>query len=351
MNPKQFQQRFEAIVANVNTVIHGKDDVVRMALVAVCADGHILFEDVPGVGKSMMARALAVSMGADVNRIQCTPDMLPGDITGSTIIEPRTMKFAFRPGPVFTNILLVDEINRATPKTQSALLEAMAERNVSIEGTTHPLPDPFLVLATQNPVELAGTFPLPEAQLDRFLFKLRMGYPGGDAEKLVIRGNSRGLEVEKIGPVTSPREVIAMQDFAAKVVIPDAVEQYIVDIVTATRTDANLTLGASPRASITLAKASRVMAAADGRDSVFPEDVKVLLRPVLGHRLILTPDAQLRGETVDDLLERLVIRIKPPMGAAGPAPKRPRTDTGSGDSTGGNGVARARRPARRATTK
>jgi MoxR-like ATPase len=320
MNAKQFEQRFDAIVANVGTVIHGKEDVVRLALVAICANGHILFEDVPGVGKSMLARALSVTMKAETARIQCTPDMLPGDITGSTIIEPRTMKFAFRPGPVFTNILLVDEINRATPKTQSALLESMAERNVSIEGVSHPLPDPFLVLATQNPVELAGTFPLPEAQLDRFLFKLRMEYPDMEAERLVMRGNARGLEVEKLGPVTTTKEILDMQDFAAGVGMPEAVETYILQIVAATRTDPSLTLGASPRASITLGKASRVMAAADGRDTVYPEDVKVLLKPVLGHRLILTADATLRGETVDDVLERVTGRMKAPMGVTSEPP-------------------------------
>jgi MoxR-like ATPase len=344
MNAKQFQERFDAIVANVGTVIHGKEDVIRLALVAICANGHILFEDVPGVGKSMLARALATSMKADTARIQCTPDMLPGDITGSTVIEPRTMKFTFRPGPVFTNILLVDEINRATPKTQSALLEAMAERNVSIEGTTHALPDPFLVLATQNPVELAGTFPLPEAQLDRFLFKLRMEYPDIEAERQVIRGNARRLEVETLKPVTSTSEILAMQDFSADVVIPEAVETYILEIVAATRTDGALSLGGSPRASITLAKASRVMAAADGRDTVYPEDVKVLLRPVLGHRLILTADATLRGETVDDVLERVVGRMKAPMGVMAEAP-RPASKSTNG--TTGTATRRAAKKAAR----
>jgi MoxR-like ATPase len=333
MDAKRFQKRFDDIADNVSTVIHGKEDVIRLALVAICANGHILFEDVPGVGKSMLARALGMSMKADAARIQCTPDMLPGDITGSTIIEPKTMKFAFRPGPVFTNILLVDEINRATPKTQSALLEAMAERNVTIEGVSHPLPKPFLVLATQNPVELAGTFPLPEAQLDRFLFKLRMEYPNREAERLVMRGNVRGLEVEGVKPVTSTAEILEMQDFAADVVLPEAVESYILDVVEATRNDPALTLGASPRASITLAKASRVMAASDGRASVYPEDVKVLLGPVLGHRLILTADATLRGETVDDILERVVGRLKAPMGVTSAPPLE-------------NGAPRARRLAR-----
>src|SRR3954470_7570817 len=201
---EKFGQGFARIADNVNTVIHGKADVVRMALVAIFADGHVLFEDVPGVGKSMLARALSVSMGAQTARVQCTPDMLPGDITGSIVIDPQTMQFGFREGPVFTNVLLVDEITRATPKTQSALLECMAERTVTVDGRPRPLPEPFLVLATQNPVEQAGTFPLPEAQLDRFLFKLKMGYPDEDAELLVMRGNVAGLEVEKLGSVTTP---------------------------------------------------------------------------------------------------------------------------------------------------
>src|SRR4051795_10434423 len=214
MDPKRFSGIFNRIVDNINTVIHGKDDVVRLAMTAICAGGHILFEDVPGVGKSMLARAIGQSMRAEISRVQCTPDMLPGDITGSSVIDTKTMQFVFRPGPVFTNVLLVDEINRATPKTQSALLESMAEHNVSVEGTTHQLPNPFLVLATQNPVEQAGTFPLPEAQLDRFLFRLTMGYPGPEAARRVLRGNARGLEVEKLKPVCTIKEVLEMIELA-----------------------------------------------------------------------------------------------------------------------------------------
>src|SRR5881392_244829 len=208
MDIKRFNQIFDKITDNVNTVIHGKDDVVRLSMVAICAGGHILFEDVPGVGKSMLAIALGKSMQADTSRVQCTPDMLPGDITGSSIIDTKTMRFSFRPGPVFANVLLVDEINRATPKTQSALLEAMAERNVTVDGVTHPLPKPFLVLATQNPVELAGTFPLPEAQLDRFLFKLTMGYPDLEAERLVMLGNATHLQVEDMEPVVAATDIL-----------------------------------------------------------------------------------------------------------------------------------------------
>src|SRR3954463_13888952 len=290
LDVERFQESFRRVADNVNTVIHGKSDVVRLALVAIFANGHVLFDDVPGVGKSMLARALSVTMGADTARVQCTPDMLPGDITGSSVIDSSTMRLIFKPGPVFTNVLLVDEINRATPKTQSALLEAMAERNVSVDGVSRPLPKPFLVLATQNPVEQAGTFPLPEAQLDRFLFRLKMGYATADGERLIMRGNTRGLEVDGLEPVTTTAEMLSMQELATEVELPTAVETYIIDIVQATRDDNALTLGASARASISLAKAARVMAAADGRMQVYPEDVKVLLRPVLGHRLMLTPD-------------------------------------------------------------
>ena len=254
MDMKKFTEVFNTIVDNVNTVIHGKDDVVRLAMVAVIAGGHVLFEDVPGVGKSMLARALGQSMEADVGRVQCTPDMLPGDITGSSIIDTKTMNFVFRPGPVFANILLVDEINRATPKTQSALLEAMAERTVSVDGTTHKLPDPFLVLATQNPVELAGTFPLPEAQLDRFMFKLNMGYPDLEAERLVIRGNAKRLEVENLHAVVSTEDIRAMTDMASDVWICESVETYLLEITHATRSDPACTLGAGPRASIAITK-------------------------------------------------------------------------------------------------
>ena len=316
MDVQRFKHLFDQLAGNVSTVIHGKDDVIRLALVAMCANGHILFEDVPGVGKSMLARALGQSMRADTNRVQCTPDMLPGDITGSSIIDTSKgkMNFVFRPGPVFTNILLVDEINRATPKTQSALLESMAERTVTVEGTTNKLPNPFLTLATQNPVEQAGTFPLPEAQLDRFLFRLTLGYPDLESERLVLRGNARGLEVDTLKPVCGIEEMLEMIELAAQVEISEPVETYILEIVHATRKDPALLMAASPRASIALAKASKALAAADGREQVYPEDVRALLNPVLNHRILLTPDAMLRGETVDDVLDRATSRIKPPMG-------------------------------------
>ena len=334
MDIKDFQRTFDRIVDNVNKVIHGKDDVVRLSLIAICCGGHVLFEDVPGVGKSMLALALSKSFDAETARIQCTPDMLPGDITGSSIIDTATMSFQFKPGPVFTNVLLVDEVNRATPKTQSALLEAMGERRVSVDGVTRDLPKPFLVLATQNPVELAGTFPLPEAQLDRFLFKLTMGYPDYESERLVMRGNALGLEVESTTPVADTAEVIEMTRLASTVTVSSAVESYILDITHATRADGACTLGAGPRASIALLKASKVMAASDGRDMVYAEDVKALLRPVLAHRLMLTPDAVLRGEGVDEVLERVLSKVKPPLGVENTFPG---TDRDESDSTNGRG--------------
>ncbi len=326
MDITRFKTLFDRISDNVNTVIHGKEDVVRLALVAICANGHVLFEDVPGVGKSVLARALGASMQAEMNRVQCTPDMLPGDITGSSILDQKTMEFEFRPGPVFANILLADEINRATPKTQSSLLEAMAEKSVSVDGVTHKLPKPFIVLATQNPVELAGTFPLPEAQLDRFLFKLSMGYMDRDAEVEVMFDNEVQLAIEDLGAVVETKTVQQMIAYATTVNLSPDVAFYIVDLVHATRDDPALSLGASPRASIALLRASRALAASDGRSDVYPDDVRAVLLPIMAHRVFLNPDAVLRGESVDGVIERVVGRVKPPS-TGGP------TRAASGDGT------------------
>jgi MoxR-like ATPase len=314
MNAKKFHQNFDAIVDNVETVIKGKNDVVRLALVAIMCEGHVLFEDLPGTGKSMLARAIAESMNADSQRVQCTPDMLPGDITGSSILDQKKGVFEFRPGPIFTNVLLSDEINRATPKTQSALLEAMGERRVSADGVTYDLPRPFLVLATQNPIEQAGTFPLPEAQLDRFLFKLSMGYLSRDHEFEVMFDNSVHLSIEGIKPVVDTTVVRTMIEFAATTVeMSPEVGYYIVDLVHATREDPAVAIGGSPRAAINLLKSSRVLAASDGREHVYPDDVRAVLRPVLAHRIILQPDALLRGETVDGVIERVTGQVKAPL--------------------------------------
>jgi MoxR-like ATPase len=314
---QEFKKNFDMVVENVETVIKGKTDVVRLALVAMLCEGHILFEDLPGTGKSMLARALSESMNATANRVQCTPDMLPGDITGSSILDQKRGEFEFRPGPIFCNVLLSDEINRATPKTQSALLEAMGEKRVSADGVTYDLPRPFLVLATQNPIEQAGTFPLPEAQLDRFLFKLQMGYMSREAEFEVMFDNSVKLAIEDIGPVIDTEVVQDMIRYASTVEVSPEVGMYIVDLVHATRADAAAAAGGSPRASIALLRSARVLAASDGREHVYPDDVRAVLRPVLGHRVIMNPDAILRGDTIDAFLERVTSAVKPPVSARG----------------------------------
>ncbi|MCU1673485.1 MAG: ATPase [Frankiales bacterium] len=317
MTAAAFQEAFERIVANASLVIKGKEQALRLVLTAMVADGHCLLEDMPGTGKTMMARALSTSINARSNRIQCTPDLLPSDVTGAPVLDTRTGTFSFREGPVFSNVLLVDEINRATPKTQSALLEAMQERNVTLDGQTHRLPTPFLILATQNPVEQAGTFQLPEAQLDRFLVKLSVGYPDRQAEGELLDANKSTEAITRLGPVSSTEEILAMQAFCQDVDLPEPVKMYIVDVCQATRTDPSLLMGASSRASIALVKASRVRAASQGRAVVLPDDVRALLTAVIEHRLILTPDAQLRDETVSNVLERILTRIPVPLGVGG----------------------------------
>jgi len=297
----------------VGTVIVGKEDEIDLCIIGLLCRGHLLIEDVPGTGKTLLAKTLARATGCSFERVQFTPDLLPGDVTGVSVYNPQAQSFEFRRGPVFTQVLLADEINRATPKTQSALLEAMEEGQVTVDGTTYPLPEPFIVLATQNPIEQAGTFPLPEAQLDRFLFKLQMGYMDRDHELEVTFDNSIQLSIEDLGPVIQPETITRMIEFASTIDVSSEVGLYIVDLVHATRRDPAVAIGGSPRASIALLRASRVLAASDGREHVYPDDVRTVLRPVLAHRMILNPDAILRGESVDAVIERVTNAVKPPM--------------------------------------
>jgi len=292
--------------ANVETVIVGKREQIELLLVAMLCRGHVLIEDVPGTGKTMLARSIAASMGLDFKRIQCTPDLLPNDITGVDVFNQRSQSFEFQPGPVFVNILLADEINRATPRTQAALLEAMQERQVTTGGVTRALPSPFLVLATQNPIEYEGTFPLPEAQLDRFLIRLSMGYPETDDEIQILRNLRKQHPIETIGRVADGDEMQPLQDVVTDVHVAGSLERYILDIVQATRNHPDLALGGSPRGSLALYKTSQALAAVNGRDFVIPDDIKKLAPLALAHRLIVKPESELRGRTAEGILGEIL---------------------------------------------
>jgi MoxR-like ATPase len=291
-----------AIESNIQLVIRGKDRVVRLALTTLLAEGHLLVEDVPGVGKTLLAKALARSVDCSVSRVQFTPDLLPSDVTGMTVYAPDTGHFAFRPGPVFANIVLGDEINRAGPKTQSALLEAMEERTVTIDGTTHELARPFMVIATQNPIELEGTYPLPEAQRDRFLMRIAIGYPQADDELEIVRTHGDEDRLADLAPVADTADVVHAIRTIRAVRVSERIERYLIAVCRATREHHDVELGASPRASIALLRAVRVTAAIDGRDHVVPDDVKLLAPHVLPHRLILRPNAELAGITAVDVV-------------------------------------------------
>jgi len=295
----------------------GEEASLRLLAVALLADGHALIEDVPGVGKTLLARAFARALGLSFGRVQGTPDLLPTDVTGSSILEAGRLRFVA--GPVFNNILLVDEINRATPRTQSALLEAMQERQVSIEGETRPLPAPFLVIATENPIELEGTFSLPEAQLDRFLVRVTLGYPSREDERRIARRYLGGDEpLERLEPIVDLDTLLALRRTVSEIVVSDAVEGYAVDLIRATREHADLRLGASPRTSVALFRASQAWAALDGRGFVLPDDVVAVVRPVLGHRLLLDVDRELRGATVERVLTEVLGSVSVPV----PVPER-----------------------------
>ena len=306
-----FAEYFEAIVANVERVIQGNDDTVRLALVCMVAEGHLLIEDVPGVGKTTMAKALAVSIECDWNRIQFTPDLLPSDVTGVTVYNRNKGTFDFRPGGVFANVVVGDEINRASPKTQSALLEAMEEGQVTVDTTTYRLPRPFMVIATQNPIEHEGTYPLPDSQLDRFLMRIHMGYPDRKAEMTMLDTHSATSPIDELGSVASAKDVENMITLARAIHVAPSLRGYIVDVAEATRAHPSLALGMSPRSALALQRAARAHAAAFGREYVVPDDLKRVAKPVLEHRLTLTPEARLgsveAGQVLDDILRSVPV--------------------------------------------
>jgi MoxR-like ATPase len=318
---KNVQEPAERVIANVERVIVGKHAEVRMALVALLCEGHILIEDVPGVGKTMLAKALSKSIGCSFRRIQFTPDLLPSDVTGLSIFNQKTHEFEFRPGPIMAQVVLADEINRATPKTQSALLECMEERQATIDGVTHGMPTPFLVIATQNPIEYEGTFALPEAQLDRFMLRLRMGYPKAMEEIVILDEQKRMHPIEDLRQVLSLEELRQMQGAVKEIYVDQAVAEYIVRLATATREHPDVYLGASPRGSINLYRASQALAALDGRDYVIPDDVKQLGVAVLAHRLIVKSQASLREIDPDAIVREILGQIaigEPTNVTAGP---------------------------------
>ncbi|MBM4095308.1 MAG: AAA family ATPase [Planctomycetota bacterium] len=300
------------VAANIEKVIVGKKHQVTLALAAYLAEGHILLEDVPGVAKTMLARAIARSVGSVFKRVQCTPDLLPTDITGVSVFSPKTAEFEFRPGPVFAQTLLADEINRATPRTQAALLEAMAERRVTVDGQTYNLKPPFLVIATQNPIDQEGTFPLPEAQLDRFLMRLSLGYPSLEDEERLLGRLQKSHPIDEIQPVVSAADWLAAQEATRDIVVDDKVRRYLLEIVHGTREHDDVALGGSPRAGIALYRASQAHAALAGRSFVTPDDVKKLVQPILAHRVILRPEARLRKTTAAGLLHEVVGDVRVP---------------------------------------
>ena len=302
------------LIENVEHVIVGKRTAIEFIMVALLCEGHVLLEDVPGSGKTMLARSIATSLGIGFKRIQCTPDLLPNDITGVSVFNQKSGEFEFKPGPIFVNILLADEINRATPRTQAALLEAMQEQQVTVDGVTRDLPRPFLVLATQNPIEYEGTFPLPEAQLDRFLMRLSIGYPSRMDERQILTNLWREHPITKLGRVVDGQALSTLQRRVWDVHVDDTLQDYIVALAEATRSHPDLSLGVSPRGTLALLKAAQAFAAVHGRDYVIPEDIKTLVPLTLAHRLILRPEAELRGRTAGAILEDVLERTPLDLG-------------------------------------
>lgn len=305
------------IVQNVEKVIVGKTEVVELVVIALISRGHALIEDVPGVGKTMLARSIARSVGCEFRRIQFTPDLLPSDITGVSFYNQKTSEFEFRPGPILSQIVLADEINRATPKTQSALLEAMAERQVTVEGVTHRLTDPFMVMATQNPIEYEGTFPLPEAQLDRFFLRVRIGYPTLDQEIAILNSQIHAEPIDELTAVANPNDIIQLQNAARDVYVHDLIKEYIVALTNSTRDHPDASLGVSPRASLALMRGAQARSMIDGRDFVSPDDVKSIAEAVMSHRLIISPAARMRGVNGEELVGEVLDSVPVPGAEVG----------------------------------
>ena len=305
------------IIHNISRVIVGKKPSIELLMVALLADGHVLIEDVPGMGKTLIAKCLAKSIGGTFKRVQFTPDLLPSDVTGFNVYSQKAGHFEFQPGPVMTHVLLADEINRTIPRTQSSLLESMEERQVTVDGKTYPLPCPFFVLATQNPIELEGTFPLPEAQLDRFLLKIKLGYPEREEEIKILNRFREKDPLKELGPVIEPEAFVELQQTSKQIRVSGPIAAYVTDIVRATRDHAALQYGASPRASIGLMRAAQGMAGLKGRSFVLPDDVKQLADPVLSHRLILKEEERLRGNETNQVIEDIIDRIAVPVGESG----------------------------------